>query len=52
MAAKLNVILFMVDQLSAKWLEAARDEEICALPNLDWLPATSDLQSRYTGSTM
>lgn len=32
-----NVILFIVDQLSAKWLEAARDEKICALPNLDWL---------------
>ena len=27
----------MVDQLSAKWLEAARDREICALPNFDWL---------------
>ena len=34
---KPNVILFIVDQLSAKWLEAARDEKICALPNLDWL---------------
>ena len=32
-----NVILFIVDQLSAKWLEAARDEKICALPTLDWL---------------
>ncbi len=34
---KPNVILFMVDQLSARWLEVARDEGICALPNLDWL---------------
>ena len=32
-----NIILFLVDQLAAKWLEAARDENICALPNLDWL---------------
>ena len=30
-----NVVLFRVDQLAAKWLEAARDENICALPNLD-----------------
>ena len=34
---KPNVILFIVDQLAAKWFEAARDENICALPNLDWL---------------
>ncbi len=34
---KPNVILFMVDQLSARWLEVARDKGICALPNLDWL---------------
>ncbi|MDE2721772.1 MAG: sulfatase-like hydrolase/transferase, partial [Gemmatimonadota bacterium] len=34
---KPNVILFMVDQLSARWLEVARDRGICALPNLDWL---------------
>ena len=34
---KPNVILFMVDQLSARWLEVARNEGICALPNLDWL---------------
>jgi arylsulfatase A-like enzyme len=27
----------MVDQLSTKWLEAIRDEEICVLHNLDWL---------------
>ena len=37
MAAKPNVILFMVDQLSAKWLEAACDRNICDLPNFDWL---------------
>ena len=37
MAARPNVILFLVDQLSAKWLEAARDKEICTLPNFDWL---------------
>ena len=34
---KPNVILFMVDQLSARWLEVARDKGICSLPNLDWL---------------
>jgi arylsulfatase A-like enzyme len=32
-----NVILFMVDQLAAKWLEEAHDRTICALPNLSWL---------------
>lgn len=34
-----NIILFMVDQLSAKWLEAAREHNICDLPNFDWLQA-------------
>ena len=34
---KPNVILFMVDQMSTKWLEAAGDDGICSLPNLDWL---------------
>jgi len=29
----------MVDQLSAKWLEAARERKICELPNFDWLQA-------------
>ncbi len=29
-----NVVLFMVDQLSAKWLEHAIDEDICPLPNI------------------
>jgi len=34
---KPNVVLFMCDQLSAKWLEAAGDNDICDLPNFDWL---------------
>jgi hypothetical protein len=33
---KPNVILFIVDQLSAKWLEVARDAKICALPKEGW----------------
>ena len=33
---KANVVFFMVDQLSAKWLEAAMDG-VCSLPNLSRL---------------
>jgi arylsulfatase A-like enzyme len=51
MATKPNAILFMVDQLSAKWLEAARDEEICALPNFDWLRENGTTFTRtFTGN--
>ena len=37
MDSRPDIILFMVDQLSAKWLEAARERNICELPNFDWL---------------
>ncbi|MFI3325260.1 MAG: sulfatase-like hydrolase/transferase [Clostridia bacterium] len=29
-----NIIMFMVDQLSAKWLEIAIKDEVCPLPNI------------------
>lgn len=29
-----NILFFMVDQLSAKWMEAAMEKAICPLPNL------------------
>lgn len=29
-----NIIMFMVDQLSSKWLEIAMKENVCPLPNL------------------
>ncbi|MBT3275096.1 MAG: sulfatase-like hydrolase/transferase, partial [Spirochaetales bacterium] len=43
---KPNVILFMVDQLSAKWLEAARNRKICELPNFDWLQSSGTTFTR------
>ena len=32
-----DVVFFMVDQMGAKWLEAAREMDICAQPR--WLLA-------------
>lgn len=36
-AAHPNIILWMVDQLSAKWLELALKNNICPLPNFQRL---------------
>ncbi len=34
---KPNIVFFMLDQLSAKWLDLARERQICPTPNIDRL---------------
>ena len=45
---KPNVILFIVDQLAAKWFEAARNENICAPPPRDMLTSCYLMEGSVT----